>query len=65
MSADLPADLSAAIEQAWEARHQITADNGAVRNSVNLVLDLLDRGTARVAEPDGQGGWREIGRAHV
>ena len=58
MSADLPADLSAAIEQAWEARDQITADNGAVRNSVNLVLDLLDRGAARVAEPDGQGGWQ-------
>ena len=58
MSADLPADLSAAIEQAWEARDQITADNGAVRNSVNLVLDLLDRGAARVAEPDGKGGWQ-------
>ena len=58
MSADLPADLSAAIDQAWEARDQLTAESAAVRNSVNLVLDLLDRGTARVAEPDGQGGWR-------
>ena len=58
MSANLPADLSAAIDQAWEARDQITAENAAVRNSVNLVLDLLDRGEARVAEPDGQGGWQ-------
>ena len=58
MSADLPADLSAAIDQAWEGRDQLTAESAAVRNSVNLVLDLLDRGTARVAEPDGQGGWR-------
>ena len=58
MSADLPADLSAAIDQAWEARDQITAESAAVRNSVNLVLDLLDRGGERVAEPDGQGGWR-------
>ena len=58
MSADLPADLSAAIDQAWEARDQITAESAAVRNSVNLVLDLLDRGAERVAEPDGQGGWR-------
>ena len=58
MSADLPADLSAAIDQAWEARDQLTAESAAVRNSVNLVLDLLDRGAERVAEPDGQGGWR-------
>ena len=58
MSADLTADLAAAIEQAWDARDQITAQSTAVRNSVNLVLDLLDRGTERVAEPDGQGGWQ-------
>ena len=54
----MSADLSAAIDQAWEARDQITAESAAVRNSVNLVLDLLDRGGERVAEPDGQGGWR-------
>ncbi len=58
MSAALPADLSAAIQQAWDARDQITAANTAVRNSVNLVLELLDSGQARVAEPDGQGGWQ-------
>ncbi len=58
MSADLPADLSAAIDQAWEARDQITAESKVVRNSVNLVLDLLDRGAERVAEPDGRGGWQ-------
>ena len=58
MSADLPADLSAAIDQAWEARDQITAESTVVRNSVNLVLDLLDRGAERVAEPDGRGGWQ-------
>ena len=58
MSAALPAELAAAIEQAWDAREQITAESTAVRNSVNLVLDLLDCGAERVAEPDGQGGWR-------
>ena len=62
MSADLPAasltNLPATIEQAWEERDQITAESSAVRNSVNLVLDLLDRGAERVAEPDGQGSWR-------
>ena len=58
MSAALPAELAAAIEQAWDARDQITAESTAVRNSVNLVLDLLDCGAERVAELDGQGGWR-------
>jgi 2,3,4,5-tetrahydropyridine-2-carboxylate N-succinyltransferase len=58
MSAALPADLAAAIEQAWDVRDQVTADSSAVHNSVNLVLDLLDCGAERVAEPDGSGGWR-------
>ena len=58
MSAALPAELAAVIEQAWDARDQITAESTAVRNSVNLVLDLLDCGAERVAELDGQGGWR-------
>ena len=54
----MSADLSAAIEQAWEARDQITAESTAVRSSVNLVLDMLDSGAERVAEPDGRGGWQ-------
>ena len=58
MSAASPLNLAATIEQAWDARDQITAADTAVRNSVNLVLDLLDSGAERVAEPDGQGGWR-------
>ncbi len=58
MSAVLHAELAAAIEQAWDAREQITAESTAVRNSVNLVLNLLDCGAERVAEPDRQGGWR-------
>ena len=58
MSAASPHNLAAEIEQAWDAREQITAADTAVRNSVNLVLDLLDSGAERVAEPDGQGGWR-------
>ena len=58
MSAASPHNLAAEIEQAWDARDQISAADTAVRNSVNLVLDLLDSGAERVAEPDGQGGWR-------
>jgi 2,3,4,5-tetrahydropyridine-2-carboxylate N-succinyltransferase len=58
MSAASSHNLAAEIEQAWDARDQITTADLAVRNSVNLVLDLLDSGAERVAEPDGQGGWR-------
>lgn len=51
--------LQATIEAAWEDRASLTFDTrGAVRDAVDEALALLDRGEARVAEPDGQGGWR-------
>ncbi|MBA4046697.1 MAG: 2,3,4,5-tetrahydropyridine-2,6-dicarboxylate N-succinyltransferase, partial [Erythrobacter sp.] len=50
-------DLIAAIEAAWEIRAEITPGS-EVRNAVNDALALLDSGEARVAEPDGNGGWR-------
>ncbi|HSF12361.1 MAG TPA: 2,3,4,5-tetrahydropyridine-2,6-dicarboxylate N-succinyltransferase [Erythrobacter sp.] len=49
-------DLIAAIEAAWEIRAEITSSS-EVRNAVNDTLALLDSGEARVAEPDGKGGW--------
>lgn len=49
-------DLIAAIEAAWEIRAEITPGS-EVRNAVNDTLALLDSGEARVAEPDGKGGW--------
>ncbi|WP_086607182.1 2,3,4,5-tetrahydropyridine-2,6-dicarboxylate N-succinyltransferase [Erythrobacter donghaensis] len=50
-------DLIAAIEEAWENRAEITPGSD-VRNAVNDALALLDSGKARVAEPDGNGGWQ-------
>ena len=50
--------LSSVIDTAWEARADLnTATQGEVRDAVNEALNLLDSGTARVAEPDGDG-WK-------
>ena len=54
----MSADLAAAIEQAWEARDGVTPASSDVREIVDAALELLDSGQARVAEPDGQGGWQ-------
>ncbi|WP_375427945.1 2,3,4,5-tetrahydropyridine-2,6-dicarboxylate N-succinyltransferase [uncultured Sphingomonas sp.] len=52
-------DLSAVIDAAWEARGELTfATAGETRDAVETALGMLDRGEARVAEPDGTGGWR-------
>ncbi|PKP63951.1 MAG: 2,3,4,5-tetrahydropyridine-2,6-dicarboxylate N-succinyltransferase [Alphaproteobacteria bacterium HGW-Alphaproteobacteria-7] len=49
--------LIAAIEDAWESRADVTPGSD-VRHAVSDALALLDSGEARVAEPDGIGGWR-------
>jgi 2,3,4,5-tetrahydropyridine-2-carboxylate N-succinyltransferase len=49
--------LIAAIEDAWESRADVTPGSD-VRHAVSDALALLDSGEARVAEPDGSGGWR-------
>lgn len=54
----MTADLAAAIEQAWDARDSVTPASADVRAVVEAALELLDSGRARVAEPDGQGGWQ-------
>ena len=54
----MSAELSAVIEQAWAAREQVNPDSSAVRSAVDTALELLDSGQARVAEPDGSGGWQ-------
>jgi 2,3,4,5-tetrahydropyridine-2,6-dicarboxylate N-succinyltransferase len=54
----MTAELKAAIEAAWEDRASVTPASRAVRGVVETVLELLDSGQARVAEPDGQGGWQ-------
>ena len=52
--------LQAAVDAAWENRDEITpATTGEVRDAVESALDMLDSGTARVAEKsdNGSGGW--------
>ena len=54
----MSADLEAAIDAAWERRAEVTPGSTDVRGAVEAALDLLDAGRARVAAPDGAGGWR-------
>ncbi len=51
-------ELEAAIEAAWDARDGVTPASSDIRRIVEDALELLDSGKARVAEPDGQGGWK-------
>ena len=50
-------DLITAIEAAWEDRASVTPGH-AVGEAVTGALALLDSGEARVAQPDGNGGWQ-------
>ncbi len=54
----MSAELEPAIEAAWETRDTVTPASNDVREKVETALALLDSGTARVAEPDGKGGWK-------
>ncbi|WP_256752421.1 2,3,4,5-tetrahydropyridine-2,6-dicarboxylate N-succinyltransferase [Mesorhizobium sp. Mes31] len=56
-NADL-ASLEKTIEKAFEERDTIsTATRGETRDAIQSALDLLDRGTARVAERQADGKW--------
>lgn len=51
--------LQTRIEAAWDGRDSLDTGAGSpVRADVIEALNLLDSGAARVAEPDGQGGWQ-------
>ncbi|HXD38410.1 MAG TPA: 2,3,4,5-tetrahydropyridine-2,6-dicarboxylate N-succinyltransferase, partial [Rhodanobacter sp.] len=47
------------INDAFERRNELTATEieNQLRPAVEQVIDLLESGERRVAEPDGQGGW--------
>ena len=52
-------DLQPVIDSAWDARADLGfGTTGQVRDAVDSALALLDAGKARVAEPDGNGGWQ-------
>ena len=54
----MPAALQSVVDAAWEERGRIGPDTGGeAREAVEEALERLDRGEARVAEPDGSGGW--------
>jgi len=51
--------LEARIEALWARRDTLTpATQGPDRAAVEAALEALDSGRARVAEPDGKGGWK-------
>ena len=53
-------ELRFGIESAFERRATLTPHeiDGSTRSLVNRVIDGLESGRFRVAEPDGQGGWK-------
>ena len=53
----MSADLKSRIETAWDNRADVTPQSGGVREAVEAALQMLDSGKARVAQPDGDGGW--------
>ena len=51
--------LQETIDAAWDRRASLGgADIDALRSTLDEVLDALEAGHLRVAEPDGQGGWK-------
>jgi 2,3,4,5-tetrahydropyridine-2-carboxylate N-succinyltransferase len=52
--------LESLIDDAFERRADLTQSEieGGLRDAVDQVLDLLESGERRVAEPDGNGGWK-------
>src|SRR5882672_3772130 len=52
-------ELAKTIDDAFEKRDGIApSTKGPVRDAVEAALELLDRGTARVAEKGANGDWR-------
>ncbi len=51
-------EIVSAIEEAWERRTELTPADSDVRRTVDSAIEMLDSGAARVAEPDGNGGWQ-------
>lgn len=52
-------ELKFMVESAWQRRTMLTLDeiDGSTRPTVERVIDGLESGEFRVAEPDGEGGW--------
>ena len=57
---DIADQLRFDIDSAWERRTMLTVDEveGSTRPTVERVIDGIEKGEFRVAEPDGNGGWQ-------
>ena len=53
-------DIERLIEDSWERRGDLTKSDidSTLKPAIDRVLDALESGSLRVAEPDGNGGWR-------
>jgi len=53
-------ELQFMVDSAWERRTMLTLDeiDGSTRPAVERVIEGLEAGEYRVAEPDGKGGWQ-------
>jgi 2,3,4,5-tetrahydropyridine-2-carboxylate N-succinyltransferase len=52
-------ELEGLIDSAWEQRASLErVRSGVLHEALERVLDELESGRLRVAEPDGQGGWK-------
>jgi 2,3,4,5-tetrahydropyridine-2,6-dicarboxylate N-succinyltransferase len=60
MNHDAVSALRTTIEQAWDRRTELGGDEieSSLRPAVDRAIVGLEAGEFRVAEPDGQGGWR-------
>ncbi|ABC64020.1 2,3,4,5-tetrahydropyridine-2,6-dicarboxylate N-succinyltransferase [Erythrobacter litoralis] len=54
----MTSDLQATIEKAWENRTEVTPGSREVAEAVEQAIAMIDDGSARVAQPDGAGGWQ-------
>src|SRR6185312_2653353 len=52
--------LEQLIDDAWQRRADLSKSeiDATLKPAIERVLDALEAGTLRVAEPDGAGGWR-------
>ncbi len=59
VSTTLVTELETVIDQAFEERETVSpATGGVIREAVKTALDMLDRGTMRVAERQPDGTWK-------
>ena len=54
----MTSDLQTVIDKAWENRAAVTPDSRDIAEAVEAAIAMIDNGRARVAEPDGKGGWQ-------